>query len=148
MANQPPQYTSRENLMNCMRGILYSFIYSPSCVAGRTLVPQPRTEPAYPQWSCSAPIAGPPGKSPSFLFLIPPFLHMPLLSSSYLSPQIYQPLVFPQSLLLLTKKEEWTLHLEMEKAMAPHPSTLAWKIPWTEEPGRLQSKGSQRVGHD
>ena len=35
-----------------------------------------------------------------------------------------------------------------EKAMAPHFSTLAWKIPWTEEPGRLQSMGSQRVGHD
>ena len=35
-----------------------------------------------------------------------------------------------------------------EKAMAPHSSTLAWKIPWTEEPGRLQSMGSQRVGHD
>ena len=34
-----------------------------------------------------------------------------------------------------------------EKAMAPH-STLAWKIPWTEEPGRLQSMGSLRVGHD
>jgi len=35
-----------------------------------------------------------------------------------------------------------------EKAMAPHFSTLAWKIPWTEEPGRLQSMGSLRVGHD
>ena len=35
-----------------------------------------------------------------------------------------------------------------EKAMAPHSSTLAWKIPWTEEPGGLQSMGSQRVGHD
>ena len=35
-----------------------------------------------------------------------------------------------------------------EKAMAPHSSILAWKIPWTEEPGRLQSTGSQRVGHD
>ena len=33
----------------------------------------------------------------------------------------------------------------MEKAMAPHSSTLAWKIPWAEEPGRLQSMGSQRV---
>ena len=32
--------------------------------------------------------------------------------------------------------------------MAPYSSTLAWKIPWTEEPGRLQSMGSQRVGHD
>ena len=36
----------------------------------------------------------------------------------------------------------------MEKAMAPHSSTLAWKIPWTEEPGRLQSMGSLGVGHD
>jgi len=35
-----------------------------------------------------------------------------------------------------------------EKAKAPHSSTLAWKIPWTEEPGRLQSMGSLRVGHD
>ena len=35
-----------------------------------------------------------------------------------------------------------------DKAMAPHSSTLAWKIPWTEEPGRLQSMGSWRVGHD
>ena len=37
---------------------------------------------------------------------------------------------------------------EGEKAMAPHSSTLAWKIPWTGEPGRLQSMGSQRVRHD
>ena len=36
----------------------------------------------------------------------------------------------------------------MEKAMAPHSSTLAWKIPWTEEPGRLQSMGSLRVRQD
>ena len=35
-----------------------------------------------------------------------------------------------------------------EKAMAPHSSTLARKIPWTEEPGRLQSMGSLRVGYD
>ena len=35
-----------------------------------------------------------------------------------------------------------------KEAMAPHPSTLAWKIPWMEEPGRLQSMGSLRVGHD
>ena len=35
-----------------------------------------------------------------------------------------------------------------EKAMALHSSTLAWKVPWTEEPDRLQSMGSQRVGHD
>ena len=35
----------------------------------------------------------------------------------------------------------------MEKEMATHSRTLVWKIPWTEEPGRLQSMGSQRVGH-
>ena len=35
-----------------------------------------------------------------------------------------------------------------EKAMAPHSSTLAWKSPWTEEPGGLKSMGSQRIGQD
>ena len=38
--------------------------------------------------------------------------------------------------------------LDLEKAMAPHSSTLAWKIPWMEETGRLQSMGSLRVRHD
>ena len=42
----------------------------------------------------------------------------------------------------------WEYPLEKEKDMAVHSSTLAWKIPWMEEPGRLQSMGSQRVGHD
>ena len=36
----------------------------------------------------------------------------------------------------------------LEKEMATHSSILAWEIPWTEEPGELQSIGSQRVGHD
>ena len=40
------------------------------------------------------------------------------------------------------------LAVSMEQAMAPHSSTLAWKIPWTEEPGRLQPMGSRRVGHN
>ena len=48
--------------------------------------------------------------------------------------------------------ETWVRSLSredpLEKEMATHSSTLAWKIPWTEEPGRLQSMGSQRVGHD
>ena len=43
------------------------------------------------------------------------------------------------------KERIWGL---VYKAMAPHSSTLAWKIPWTEEPGGLQSMGSLRVGHD
>ena len=36
----------------------------------------------------------------------------------------------------------------LEKEMATHSSTLAWRIPWSEEPDRLESMGSQRVGHD
>ena len=43
-----------------------------------------------------------------------------------------------------------SLRLEdpLEKEMATQSSILAWKIPWTEDPGRLQSMGSQRIGHD
>ena len=40
------------------------------------------------------------------------------------------------------------IYILLEKAMAPHSSTLAWKIPWAEEPGGLQSMGSLRVVHD
>ena len=44
---------------------------------------------------------------------------------------------------------KWSiLKSDWEKAMAPHSSTVAWKIPWMEEPGRLQSMGSLRVGHE
>ena len=43
---------------------------------------------------------------------------------------------------------EATQQQQQEKAMAPHSSTLTWKIPWMEEPGRLQSMGSLRIGHD
>ena len=53
---------------------------------------------------------------------------------------------------LPTMQETWVRSLgqddPLEKEMATHSSSLAWKIPWTEEPGRLQSMGSQRVGHD
>ena len=42
----------------------------------------------------------------------------------------------------------WVPRHRKEKAMAPHSSTLAWKIPWTEEPGRLQSMGSRRGRHN
>ena len=49
-------------------------------------------------------------------------------------------------------RETWVQSLGqediLEKEMATHSSTLAWKTPWMEEPGRLQSMGSQRVGHD
>ena len=42
----------------------------------------------------------------------------------------------------------WVGKIPLEEGMATYSSTLAWKIPWTEEPGRLQSIGSHRVGHD
>ena len=46
------------------------------------------------------------------------------------------------------KMNKFCEHNILEKAMAPHSSTLTWKIPWTEEPGRLQSMGSRRVEHN
>ena len=53
---------------------------------------------------------------------------------------------------LSTMRVTWVRSLgqedPLEKEMAIHSSTIAWKIPWTEEPGWLQSMGSQRVGHD
>ena len=53
---------------------------------------------------------------------------------------------------LLTRQEAWVQSLgwedPLEKRMATYSSILAWRLPWTEEPGRLQSMGSQRVGHD
>ena len=50
----------------------------------------------------------------------------------------------------MQETQVWSLVWEdpLEKEMATHSSTLAWRIPWTEEPGRLQSRGLQRVGHD
>ena len=49
-------------------------------------------------------------------------------------------------------QETWIQSLDwedpLEKEMAPHSSTLAWKVPWMEEPGRLQSMGLRRVGHN
>ena len=53
---------------------------------------------------------------------------------------------------LSTMQETWVRSLgredPLEKEMAIYSSTIAWKIPWTEELGRLQSMGSQRAGHD
>ena len=53
---------------------------------------------------------------------------------------------------LSTMRKTWVQSLgwedPLEKEMAIHSSTIAWKILWTEEPGRLQSMGSQRIGHD
>ena len=67
------------------------------------------------------------------------FLKMSLfyrLSATYFGPYSFHIQKYPP------------LGQNLEKAMAPHSSTLAWKIPWTEEPGRLQSMGLLRVGHN
>ena len=71
---------------------------------------------------------------------------------------LYQPAVKGASLVAQTVKrlptvqETWVGSLgqedPLEKEMAIHSSTLTWKMPWTEESDRLQSTGSQRVGHD
>ena len=47
-----------------------------------------------------------------------------------------------------TQVQSLDLEDPLEKGIATHSSILAWRIPWTEEPGRLQSMGLQRVGHD
>ena len=61
-------------------------------------------------------------------------------------------LVAQQVMNLPAMQETWVQSLgwedPLEKEMATHSSILAWRIPWTEDPGRLQSMGSQRVGHD
>ena len=55
---------------------------------------------------------------------------------------------------MVIKRKSYICHIytyvyfTLEKAMAPHSSTLAWKIPWMEEPGRLRSMGPLRIGHD
>ena len=73
-----------------------------------------------------------------------PFLNLLPLFTSFLSPfslAPYLPFFFPSPISCL----ECT---QSEEALATHSSTLAWKIPWMEEPGRLQSMGSLRVGHN
>ena len=56
--------------------------------------------------------------------------------------------LFSHEFLFMLESPSPLLGRDTEKAMATHSSTLAWKIPWVEEPGRLQSMGSHRVGHD
>ena len=74
--------------------------------------------------------------------------HLHQLPSTPVPPNHRPLLYFPCLLTSLSWLIMRVLYVHTEKAMAPHSSTLAWKIPWTEEPGRLQSLGSLRVGHD
>ena len=69
--------------------------------------------------------------------------HWPKLVASLVAQTV-------KNLLAMQETQVWSLGWEdpMEKEMATHSSILSWRIPWTEEPGGLQSMGSQRVGHD
>ena len=75
------------------------------------------------------------------------FLVLTLFSSVLLTSLVVQTVKHPP-----TMQETWVQSLgredPLEKEMVTHSSTFAWKIPWTEEPGRLQLMGSQRVRHD
>ena len=71
-------------------------------------------------------------------------LHLELQPSNSLVAQMVKRL----PAMLETRDQSLGWEDPLEKEMATHSSTLAWKIPWTEEPGRLQPMGSQRVGQD
>ena len=79
-----------------------------------------------------------------------------LLKTLQAEPRGQERRVSPGDTLMDSLSQKWIRLRQMkddlagswEKAMAPHSSTLAWKIPWMEEPGRLQSMGSLRVRHD
>ena len=74
----------------------------------------------------------------------------PFSSASFLTQEFNQGLLHCRWILYQLSYQVIILSYNdlLEKALAPHSSTLAWKIPWAEEPGRLQSMGSQRVRHD
>ena len=73
-----------------------------------------------------------------------PTKHILLLHWASLVAQIVKNLLAMQEIWVGSLSQEEPL----EKEMATHSSFLAWRIPWTEEPGKLQSTGSHRVGHD
>ena len=96
------------------------------------------------------PIDGSPPGSPVPGILLPHLLRESLLALHHkLSPSLCtltEPA--PSFRALASFVIRHSLASVLEKAMAPHSSTLAWKIPWMEEPGGLQSMGSLRVGHN
>ena len=86
-------------------------------------------------------------------FLLWEFIFLPFkkLFSSYYWVVFFIPDTNPLICVILSQSVAClfiSLMVFLEKEMVTHSSTLAWKIPWMEEPGRLQSMGSQRVGHD
>ena len=92
--------------------------------------------------------SGPPGKSHPGLFLsLGAFLHIWIVFMFFRASLVSQrvkhlPTMWETRVRSLGQEDP------LEEEMETHSSTLAWKIPWTEKPGRLQSMASQRVGHD
>ena len=90
--------------------------------------------------------------SPSTWLLCLTFMeaHLPKNFRTYTFFQASLVAQMAEHLPAMQETQVWSLSGEdpLEKEIAAHFSVLAWRIPWTEEPGRLQSMGSQRVGHD
>ena len=82
------------------------------------------------------------------VFSLSPQSHDSYLRKTSDKPKTLQNILPPQIVSVIKIKESLRNWQRLEKAMAPHSRTLAWKIPWMEGPGGLQSMGSQRVGHD
>ena len=89
-------------------------------------------------------------KNQLLAFLI--FAMVSFVSFAFISALIFKISLGQRLKRLPPMQETWVRSLgqedTLEKEMVTHSSILAWRIPWTEEPGRLQSMGSQRVGHD
>ena len=105
------------------------------------LVPQPGMEPMSPAGQGRPLSTGPPGKSHGCFFLRK---YQAKALPHLLTSHLYSCIMAINGFIFLLYK----CVTIKEKAVAPHSSTLAWKIPWTEELGRLQSMGSLRVGHE
>ena len=87
-------------------------------------------------------------RPPSGYWCCPQFLEAAWFLATGVSPSWLLISESLQSFSHCCTKIEYLYYIMLEKAMAPHSSTFAWKVPWMEESGRLQSMGSQRVGHD
>ena len=81
------------------------------------------------------------------LFMLLSFLPLEWLNILFFYSVTLQ-VIFFFTILFKSYHGSHSIILDLSKSVATHSSTLAWKIPWTEEPGGLQSMGSQRVGHD
>ena len=122
--------------------IFHMFYLLLCCTACRILIPWQGREPIPLQWKCRALTTGPPGKS-----------QFSSLAEYSVPPCVWASQVaFGKNHLPMkeTQRGVWSLGQAdpLEEEMATHSSILAWRIPWTKEPGGMQSIGSKRVWHD